>query len=72
MFANFDSTQVRQRGSHSDHSVSAHAEISGIVKEDDPRRGCRIYRLNQQRADKDIGTARFTQDCAPVNVVPGA
>jgi hypothetical protein len=52
--------------------VAAHAEITGIVEEDDRGGAARVVRREQICADKDVGTARFAEDGAAEMVVVGA
>jgi hypothetical protein len=55
-----------------DHAVTAHAQVSGVVEEDDGSGTVRICRIEQERAHQNVGAARLAQDSAPIVVVVAA
>ena len=72
MLAGLDAAQMRERDGDADGSVSAHAQVAGVVEEDDA--GCRrwIDRLHEIGAHKHVGAARFAKDGAAEVVVAAA
>jgi len=59
VFARLDAPQQRECLGDTDHPVAAHAQISRVIKENDPRRAGRSHRLQKECPDQDIGAARF-------------
>jgi hypothetical protein len=51
--------EVRKRGDDADRAMSAHAEVSDIVKEDDSGGACLVQGLAQERADDNVGAPRL-------------
>jgi hypothetical protein len=49
--------------------MAAHAQVSGVVEEDDARGAGRIDGLNQQCSYENFGTARLAKDGAAVEIV---
>ena len=54
MFAGLDLTHVRERDDQSNGPVSAHAEITDVVEEDDATRAGFVFRFDQYRTDHHI------------------
>jgi len=72
MLAGLDAAHMRERDGDANGSVSAHAQVAGVVEEDDA--GCRrwIDRLHEIGAHKHVGAARFAKDGAAEVVVAAA
>src|SRR5688500_8403486 len=59
MLARLDAPHVRERDHQADGAVAAHADGANVVEENDAGARRRIDRLDQQRADDDVGAARL-------------
>jgi hypothetical protein len=64
-----DAAQVSQRYRDADGAVAAHAQVAGVVEEDDTRSAGRINGLDEKRSDQDIGAAWLAEDGASQVVV---
>jgi len=49
--------------------MTAHAQVAGVVEEEDARGAGWIGGFEQKRSDQDIGAARLAEDGAPQVVV---
>lgn len=61
-----------QRDGDADRSVTTHAKIADVVKEDYAGDAGRIHRRAKQRSDQHVGPARFADDRPPKVVVEGS
>ena len=61
---------VRERDRGPDGAVAAHAEIPGIVEEDEPGRAIRCCRLAKQGADHRVEAARLVEREGADVIVP--
>ncbi|MNT51301.1 hypothetical protein D3C72_1882620 [compost metagenome] len=59
VFAGADAGQVRQGGNHADGAVTAHAQVTGVVEEDDAGGVGRVLWGAKQGAHHDIAAAGF-------------
>src|SRR5437899_2794665 len=59
VFPGRNAPHVRKSSDEPNRPVTAHPEISDVVKKNYPRRTCRIDRFTKQRAHHDIGTSWF-------------
>src|SRR5215472_9323125 len=62
MFAGLNAAQVRERNDHAYGAVTAHAEISDIVKEDDACGARAIHGIAQKSAHDHVRTAWLVDD----------
>ena len=67
-----DTAQVSQRHRHADGAMAAHAQVAGVVEEDDARGAGWVNGLNQKRANQDIGSPGLAEDGAPEVVMVAA
>ena len=69
IFSYSDAAKIRQCGGHANGSMSAHAQVTGVIEEDHSRCRRRINGLEQQRTHEHIRPARFQENRAPVDVM---
>src|SRR5687767_2684915 len=68
MLARLDAPHVREGDHQADGAVAAHADGADVVEENDAGARRRVDRLDQQRADDDVGAARLVHRRGPVAV----
>ena len=61
-FSRLDASQVGQGHGQADGPVAAHAQVADVVEENDAGDAGGVLRFDQDRADHDIGAARFVDD----------
>ena len=69
MTAGLNAIHKAERSHQTNRAVPAHSQITYVVEKDDSRRARRINRFAQERADDDIGTARFVDGRRTITVV---
>ena len=68
VFARLDSAHVRQRDDEADGAMAAHAETADVVEENHTGHTRGVFRLDEQRPDHDVRTARLVDDGGPERV----
>jgi hypothetical protein len=59
LVAGFDLAKVRERDHEANRAMPAHSEITDVIEKNGAADARFVFRLNEQRSDDDIGTARL-------------